>query len=305
MGANGQFWIADPGQNHLLHYPSVDQLPVTNYAADASHPAISPRSGFVDQYNNLLVTDGIDRVLYFAPQVSVVNSANYIVGRPLAPGTIAAVFPALNTTSLSSGTESLSSLPLPTTLADTQALVNGAPTRLFYVSPGQINLPLSLGLIPGGTVDLQIVRQSTGQVYGAAEIPMASASPGFYTIGGTGTGQVAALNQDNTINSPTNPVLRGQAIQLFGTGQGFVPNAPPEGEASQGLLPTPLNPQVLLGAVYIPDSNILYSGIAPTEVGVWQINILIPATAQSGNNVPIKILMNSIPSQVSTTIAIK
>ncbi len=76
MASSGQFWVADASQNDLLHFPSVDQLPIKNYAPDASQPAVSPRSAFVDQFSNLLVADGINRVLFFAPQLAVVNAEN-------------------------------------------------------------------------------------------------------------------------------------------------------------------------------------------------------------------------------------
>jgi uncharacterized protein (TIGR03437 family) len=310
MGQDGQFWVVDGGANRLVHFPTIDQLPTKNYGSDATLPAVSPRSAFVDRFNNLLVADGINRVLYFAPQVSAVNAANYISGRPLAPGAFAAVFPSVAMNPIANGTDSLTGFPLPTVLADTQVLLNGNPAGLFFVSPGQINVPLPLSLPTGGTVDIQVVRQSTGQVYGGAEIALAPASPGLFTIGGTGTGQVAALNQDNSVNSPTNPVLRGQTIQLFGTGQGPVPNAPPDGMPATGQVPTATTPQVLIGGTYVPSANILYSGLAPYLVGVWQINVTIPSDETTGNYVPIEVLLNSFssnpaPGQIATTIAIK
>jgi uncharacterized protein (TIGR03437 family) len=174
-----------------------------------------------------------------------------------------------------------------------------------------------MSLATGGTVDLQVLRQSTGQVYGGAEVALSSASPGLFTIGGTGSGQVAAINAVNgSVNAATNPVVRGQYITLFGTGQGFVANAPPDGLASTGPVPTAMNPQILLGSppnsAYVPDTNIQYSGLAPSLVGVWQINFQVPMTAQAGNDVPIIVLMNSVPSnnpsvpsQIATSISVK
>jgi len=54
------------------------------------------------------------------------------------------------------------------------------------------------------------------------------------------------------------------------------------------------------------------AGLAPTLVGVWQINFQVPTTVTAGNDVPIVVIMNSIPSdnpsvqgQISTTIALK
>ena len=82
------FWVADGGMNELLHYPSVDQLGIQNNAANAAQPVNQPLSAFLDSYANLLVADGINRVLYFAPQVNVVSAANYS-SRPLTAGSIA------------------------------------------------------------------------------------------------------------------------------------------------------------------------------------------------------------------------
>jgi uncharacterized protein (TIGR03437 family) len=191
-------------------------------------------------------------------------------------------------------------------------LINGTAAPLFYVSPGQINLPLALSLPPSGTINLQVVRQSTGQIYGSAEVPLTAASPGLFTVDSTGSGDVAALNQDNTLNSPSNPIPRGQVIQIFGTGQGPVANPPADGTASTGPVPTAQTPQVIIGTTFVPSSNIQYSGLAPYLVGLWQINVQIPTTATTGNAVPIQVFMDSIPSnnpaaltQVATTISIK
>jgi uncharacterized protein (TIGR03437 family) len=230
----------------------------------------------------------------------------------LAPGTFAAIFPSVSSNPIANGTQNVTAFPLPTVLSDTQVIINGTPAPLFFVSPGQINLPLSLNLPTAGTVDLEVIRQSTGQVYGGAELDLATASPALFTNGGTGTGQVAALNQDNSVNSPTNPLARGQVIQLFGTGQGLVSNAPPDGMPSTGLSPSTATPQVLIGSTFVPPANVQYSGLAPDLIGIWQINVLIPLTATAGNYVPIQVFMNSIPSnnpanpaEVSTTLSIK
>ncbi len=319
MGSNGEFWIADPAQNELFHYPTVGNLPIKNYTADATQPANSPRAAFLDQYNNLLVADGIDRLLYSVPQVSVVNAANFIPGRPLAPGTYAAIFPTVAGNPLTPTTQSLtaSTLPFPATLGDTQVVVNGTPSPRYFVSQGQINTPLSLSLPTGGNVNLQVVRQSTGQIFGAAELALSSASPGLFTDGSTSTGQVAAINAvDGSVNTATNPVIRGQYIELYGTGQGYVAGGPPDGQASSGLVPTRTDSPDTAGKFRQRrfhsgrQHNVFRAG--STLVDVWQINIQVPATAQSGTNVPITVFMNNIPNtnpsnptQIVTTISIK
>ena len=312
VASSGQFWVADVNAGALLHFPSIDQLPLNNYASDASVPVVSPRAVFVDSYSNVLATDGINRVLYYAPGLAAVNAANFLSGRPLAPGAFAAVFPSVKTNTFGTGTGTAQAFPLPTALADTQVTVSGNAVPLLYVSPGQINLPLPMGVPPGGTVDMQVVGATTGQIFATGEVQLAAASPGLFTTN-SGTGQVAAINvADGTINSFKAPVARGQYITIFGTGQGFVPNAPPDGQAVSGPVPTTAHPQILLGGALVPDANIQYSGLAPFLAGVWQINFQVPATVSAGNSVPLVVLMNSIrsdnlanPSQIAVTVAVK
>jgi uncharacterized protein (TIGR03437 family) len=251
------------------------------------------------------------------PQVNVVNAANFLAGRALAPGAWAALFPTVLTNPIAPGTQPQTAAPpYPSTLGDTQVLINGTASPLYYVAQGQINTPLSLNLPSGGTVNVEVVRQSTGQIFGAAELALASASPALFTDGG-GTGQVAAINAvDGSVNSASNPVVRGQYIELYGTGQGFVPGGPGDGQPSTGQVPTPATPQILLGSspsnAFVPAANITYSGLAPTLVDVWQINFQVPTTAQAGTSVPVTVFMNNIPSgnpnnptQIVTTLSIK
>ena len=163
-----------------------------------------------------------------------------------------------------------------------------------------------------------MVKASTGQIYGGAEVGLATADPALFTLTTTGGGQILASNfADGTINSPQNPVQKGQFIILYGTGLGYVPNAPPDGFTASGQ-PAAELPQILIGsttngtAAYVPPENITFSGLAPTFVGLWQINVQIPTTAPSGSSIPIIVLQASVPSidptsttAVATTIAIK
>ena len=122
--------------------------------------------------------------------------------------------------------------------------------------------------------------------------------PGFFAQAGNGIGAAAALNQDNTVNSQTNPAVQGSVITLFGTGQGFIPGGPPDGNISNAALRTPSAPQVIMGTDFVPAANIQYSGLAPTLVGVWQVNVLIPDTVITTPTNPTQVIaiFNNVPS---------
>ncbi len=324
MGPAGDFWATQSGASGLSHFPSVTNLIQLGAASDATLPAIAPHSAFVDPSNNLLVTDGINRLLYFVPQIIPENAATYSQ-RALSAGTIATLWPAVTTNSVANGSATApgGQFPLPTTLADTQVLVNGTSAPLFFVSPGQDNIILPENLTTGGTANLEVIRPSTGQIIAGAEVSLATASPGLFTQGALGSGPVIAVNvQDGSVNSSTHPVIRGQYIILYGTGVGPVANAPADGMPATGQSASDF-PTVLVastGTTKNPDgttttlpafiqANVTYSGLAPGFAGLWQINVQIPQNAQSGNSVVIKVLEQDIPNidqgiSATTTLAI-
>jgi uncharacterized protein (TIGR03437 family) len=157
-------------------------------------------------------------------------------------------------------------------------LLNSSPVPLFYADPNQINFQVPMGAPQSGTADLQVFQPSTGRVLGDTTVAMTSALPGFFTQAGNGVGAAAAINEDGTVNSGTNPAAQGTVISIFGTGQGFIPGAPPDGNIPNAPLKTPQSPQLIMGTDFVPAANIQYSGLAPTLVGVWQLNVLIPDT---------------------------
>ncbi len=324
VGPGGDFWVADSGANKLVHFPSVPNLPQTLDASDTSLPAIAPHSAYVDPFNNLMVTDGISRLLYFTPQISYQNAANYS-SRPLTNGTITALYPTVSTNVIAEGTAvaPANQFPLPTTLSDTEVTVNGTAVPLYFVSPGQDNVIMPEVLPATGSANLEVIRPSTGQILGAAEIQIASASPGLFTQGAIGSGQLLAVNvQDGTVNSSTHPVVRGQYVILYGTGVGPVANPPADGTPASGQ-PAPDLPEVLIassattttgstGGTPVPPfipALVTYSGLAPGFAGLWQINVQIPLNAQSGSAVVIRLYEKDIPnldqtSTLTTTLAV-
>jgi uncharacterized protein (TIGR03437 family) len=44
-----------------------------------------------------------------------------------------------------------------------------------------------------------------------------------------------------------------------------------------GPHPTNVKPRVLINANFVPDADVQYSGLAPGFVGLWQINVKVPA----------------------------
>ncbi|MFN3323056.1 MAG: hypothetical protein ACK5AZ_06140 [Bryobacteraceae bacterium] len=304
----GEIWVTDTVANRVLRYPQFDQL-FTNPLATAAIPSSAPLALTLDGFGNLLIAEGINRVAIHYPGIALTNAANFLQ-RPLSPGMIASLFP--TGTKFADDNHVAMALPLPTDLGDIQVLVNQQPVPLFFVGSGQINFLTPMNLPTSGEVEVEVVRKSIGQVLAAGRSTVDVASPALFTVTMNGTGQVAALNQDNSVNSASNPIARGQVIQMFGTGQGFVPGAPPDGHAPTGVTAAESRPDVFIGSRFVDPPDVQYWGLAPGLAGVWQINLRIPEFVLPGNEVLVLVRQRGIPSnnpqnpnQIRATIAVK
>jgi uncharacterized protein (TIGR03437 family) len=318
----GEIWVADSNNRRLVRYPRFEVLifnPQPEATVFSGSPDEAPIAVTLDSFGNMITAYSTNRVAFYFSAMTYVNAANYLPR--IAPGMIVSLFPLPGVT-FGDQTKVFSSVPLPTELTDIQVLVDDVPAPLYFVSPNQVNFLMPMNAPSSGTVEIQVVRKSNGQVLGVgcsidrnanasvrrsvcvAPVQMTTASPAFYAgqAGinyGLGAGAVAALNRKGTdgsyygINTPANPVARGDIVEMYGTGQGFIPNAPPDGSPATGAVSTPDVPRVIVGT---GDSEILYSGLAPGNVGLWQINVKIPNLVAPDPAVPVAILHKGIPS---------
>lgn len=219
---------------------------------------------------------------------SVVSSASYS-GEAVAPFSIASGFGA----GLARSTVAATAVPLSTTLGDVSVRVNNIAAPLYFVSPRQINFQLP-ALAPG-VYPVQVI--SGGQKAASGTIVVASAAPGVFTQNQQGNGQAAAINEDGRINgvappdnvpgaTPRSAAARGSIIQMFGTGGGFTQSDPLSGWPPSTAARTTLQPTAQVGGL---PAEVVYSGTSPGLVGVWQINVRIPAIVSAGPQIPVVI----------------
>jgi uncharacterized protein (TIGR03437 family) len=151
-------------------------------------------------------------------------------------------------------------------------------------------------------------------------IPIAPYAPGLFTMNQQGTGQAAAIvATTGAIAAPagacsgSRPIQRGEYLALYGTGLGPVNissdlfdgeiTPPPSQYCTQvcTLRNTTALPLVTVGGV---PATVQFSGLAPYMIGTYQINILIPAGAPTGNVVPISLNIGGVASN-TVTVAIQ
>jgi uncharacterized protein (TIGR03437 family) len=183
----------------------------------------------------------------------------------LAPGEFISIFGAnLATTTATDPT-------LPTGLGGVQVLVNGAPTAVRYVSPGQVNAVIPLG-IDAGIASIQVVN-SLGTSNTVSNY-VGETQPGIFN---SATSAPAVFHANNTIVSASNPAVAGEELAVYLTGLGTLD--------SSGNATTLSYMSVDFSSV---TGTIDYAGIepgTPLAVGAgYQMNVTVPSGTSSGLN---------------------
>ncbi|HMD50042.1 MAG TPA: hypothetical protein VKG79_13125 [Bryobacteraceae bacterium] len=214
----------------------------------------------------------------------VVNNGTFVGNQPLALGDITAVFGDQFTYG---DPASASSLPLGTTLGNTQVMVNGTAAPVYYVSPGQINFQIPFEASTGdGTI--QVVRNGTAG--NTISVNIANAAPSFLLLNG-GPYVIMTTPQGALTGIAGAPVHANDVVVIYTIGLGPTSPAVPSGTASPNPPAVVGQTQVCFGehaAVTKPPvcQAAQFSGLTPGFVGLYQINVAIPSGLPTGN-VPI------------------
>src|SRR5262249_34183681 len=117
-------------------------------------------------------------------------------------------------------------------------------------------------------------------------------APALFTANQSGTGPVAALNEDGSVNSASRPAPQGSVVVLYGTGAGLMTRQVADGQVMDANLTSPQAP-VFVRVGKFP-AEILYAGSAPGLVaGALQINVRIPRDLPQGGDVPVQLIVGT------------
>jgi uncharacterized protein (TIGR03437 family) len=233
---NGSGWLRlSPQSNVGEARLRVDFIPA-GLAPGVYEATLTIDAGFQAGVINLPVKLTVTQPVPPSPIItSVINAATYQAG-PLVRG--------------SYGTIKGSNL------LGTNVLValDGTQASVSYDANDQINFIVPPTLTPRQSAQLTVTVNGVSS--SPQTVPLANVAPGIFNPG--------ILNQDNTINTATNPAVSGSFIQIFTTGL-----LPPEG----GTVDVKIHDRLNL----IP----VYAGIAPGIPGLQQVNVRVPADLQT------------------------
>jgi uncharacterized protein (TIGR03437 family) len=164
--------------------------------------------------------------------------------------------------------------PWPDTLGGVRVLLNGAALPLLYVSDTQINFYVPQGAAPGDAT-LNVITDSGAQAM--VRVTITPAQPGIFAG--------AVLHAGTTQSAVTAPVQAGDTIEIYCTGLGLTRD-------SGRQQSTVFTPTVFVGGV---PTAILYSGLVPGYLGLYQVNVRVPSGLAPGLQ-PVSMAVNLTPS---------
>jgi uncharacterized protein (TIGR03437 family) len=276
------------------------------------------------------------QTLVVAPPTPVINAI--VNGATFAPGTNPqAANSFVSLFGINFGTQNTTGNVFPATAFNgLSVLVNGTAIPLYVVAGtgGQINVVLPSELGTSGTASVEVMTpQGTSQAF---QLALTADSVGIFRIQDpsdpsrqngavlfTNTAwAVMPLSMAKALGLPScatvtkasvcgQPAKAGDQIEIYLTGLG---KATPNGDPNGKVLPTgslaPANGSVLYNTVETPEvmigavaTDVSFSGIAPGNAGLYQINVQVPSGVTPGDDVTLTVTMPD-GSTDTVTIAI-
>ena len=205
-------------------------------------------------------------------QGGIVNNLTFRKDASLAPGEVVSIF-GLN---LSSQVQGATAVPLATTLNNTTVMVNGVPVPLYYVSPGQVNAELPVGLPQACCQSVVVINNGVPSI--SQPITSTPVDPGVAVLA---DGTLIAQRSDGTIVDAAHPAKPGEVLVMYLIGMGATnPSGVTGALPAQVLAPTLVQPTVTIGNLPV---TLDYAGLTLSGIGLYQINFHVPPAAPTGS----------------------
>jgi minor extracellular serine protease Vpr len=216
--------------------------------------------------------DGYARRLPAINSGGVGNAAAFFqTGPGLAPGSYISIYGSdLSDTSFLKE----STVSLPVSLGQVSVSFDGGgkslPGHLHFISPGQVNVQIPWEYQGLASVTMKVTLY--GYLWGAPyTVPLATYSPGVFAVTDSLGAAITA----------SHPAARGGVIVVYANGLGPVDTPQSSGDpaSSTVLVNTTSTATATVGGA---PATVQFSGLTPGFVALYQVNVLIPASAPTG-----------------------
>lgn len=153
---------------------------------------------------------------------------------------------------------------------DAQISIGGSPATVLAGFPFQINFRVPIDSPPGAAA-LKLTSPN-GSV--EQSIALQETAPAIFFVG---TNQAAITNQDNSLNTASNPAARGSFLVIYSTGFGAVNTS---GNLSRARVP-------VIAVIGGTEVGAAFAGLTPGAIGLYQANVQIPVALPPGLSLPL------------------
>jgi uncharacterized protein (TIGR03118 family) len=234
---------------------------------------------------------------------AVANAASWQIG-PVAPGELIVL-----------GGQTVGAIPLVSsvipatgslakTLGGVTVTINGIAAPILYTSGSETSVQVPDGLIPSPFSESAFITvQTPGQTSQSFYVPLALSAPGLFAANSSGARQLAAMNQDGSINSATNAATSGTTVTMYATGEGLTNPAGVDGAIQTQSARVPNLPvTVTIGG---QPAQLVSAGTPVGEVsGVMVVRAVVPSGLTAG---PVLVILKvgSVSTTQTVTISVK
>ncbi len=261
----------------------------------------SPTGVAVDSYGRVYIADGANgyhssvRMLTpTGPAVPSIKSGGVVSAgafggfSTVAPGSWIEIYGAnLAVDSRQWAGSDFTGVNAPTALDGTFVTIGGQRAFVDYISPGQVNAQVPSNVATGAQ---PVIVNTAAGASSPASIAVAQQEPGLlapasfivggkqYLVGLFSDGATYVLPPGAIAGVPSRRAQPGDIITLYGVGFGAVTPNIPAGQVVQqaNTLNAPFH--VFFGAT---EAAVQYDGLAPSAVGLYQFNVVVPNVASS------------------------
>jgi uncharacterized protein (TIGR03437 family) len=177
--------------------------------------------------------------------------------------------------------------PLPRSLGGICVTANEIAIPLISTSPTQIEAQLPHEL-PAGRITITVRSTRLGVSSPGVQVQLTPTAPAIFSMDiGDGAQRAALFHAvDGTLVIPDYPAERDEVVVLYATGLGRANPPVPTGELNP---PDPVSSTIEDVSVSIGGQPyvVLWSGLAPGFLGVFQIHLYVPGNRIRGDDLPI------------------
>jgi uncharacterized protein (TIGR03437 family) len=209
---------------------------------------------------------GVENSASYAPFTAGISRGEYITltGTNLGPSTL----------------QVASTVPFPTTLGNVQVYIDNRQAPIYYVSADQLAV-----IVPNETTSSVATIQvfNNGSASNLVTAFLQETTPGVFTEQQDGIGYGAVEHQDGSLVTPASPAQIGEIVSVYMAGLGDVSPGVPDGAAASSSSLSNTN-NTITADIGGTAATVNFAGLAPGFVGLYQVNVVIPAGVTAGDN---------------------